>query len=178
MERTIDRIVIHCAATPNFQPCSIEQIDAMHKERGFHRTAEGRAAGQSHLEAVGYHFFINLAGEAKRGRTLDEIGAHAKGYNRHSIGICMAGTDDFTAPQWWTLRGLIIHLVGLITRTNITDMGHFRQVVRDHGLHIEGHRDLSPDLNGDGVVEEFEWLKTCPGFDVAEWLNRNMEPPA
>ena len=32
---------------------------------------------------------------------------------------------------------------------------------------IVGHRDLSPDLDGDGVVEPEEWVKQCPCFDVA-----------
>jgi N-acetyl-anhydromuramyl-L-alanine amidase AmpD len=34
---------------------------------------------------------------------------------------------------------------------------------------ILGHRDLSPDIDGDGVVEEHEWLKDCPCFDVYTW---------
>ena len=41
---------------------------------------------------------------------------------------------------------------------------------------IVGHRDLSPDLDGDGVVEPEEWVKQCPCFDVAsereEWLGK------
>jgi N-acetyl-anhydromuramyl-L-alanine amidase AmpD len=43
---------------------------------------------------------------------------------------------------------------------------------------ICGHRDLSPDRNGNGLVEPIEWLKTCPGFDVAAWLAADMVPPA
>jgi N-acetyl-anhydromuramyl-L-alanine amidase AmpD len=47
--------------------------------------------------------------------------------------------------------------------------------VRDfHSKHpnvkIIGHRDLSPDLNGNGVIEPFEFMKACPSFDVAAWL--------
>ncbi len=34
-----------------------------------------------------------------------------------------------------------------------------------------GHRDLSPDLNGDGAISQNEWCKTCPGFDVGTWLD-------
>ncbi|MDA5624327.1 N-acetylmuramoyl-L-alanine amidase, partial [Pasteurella multocida] len=36
---------------------------------------------------------------------------------------------------------------------------------------ICGHRDLSPDLNGDGTITPNEWLKDCPCFDVWEWLD-------
>ncbi len=31
---------------------------------------------------------------------------------------------------------------------------------------ICGHRDLSPDKDGDGVVEPHEWIKMCPCFDA------------
>jgi len=40
---------------------------------------------------------------------------------------------------------------------------------------VVGHRDLSPDLNGDGVITSEEWLKYCPCFDVREWLNEQAE---
>ena len=43
---------------------------------------------------------------------------------------------------------------------------------------ICGHRDLSPDINGDGTIEPNEWLKTCPGFTVADWLAGDMAPLA
>jgi N-acetyl-anhydromuramyl-L-alanine amidase AmpD len=35
---------------------------------------------------------------------------------------------------------------------------------------VVGHRDLSPDLDGDGIIEEHEWLKDCPCFVVKDWL--------
>ena len=31
---------------------------------------------------------------------------------------------------------------------------------------IFGHRDLSPDVDGDGHIEPEEWMKSCPCFDV------------
>ena len=40
---------------------------------------------------------------------------------------------------------------------------------------ILGHRDLSPDKDGDGVIETSEWVKHCPSFDVKEWL-KNYTP--
>ncbi len=46
------------------------------------------------------------------------------------------------------------------------------------GVPVVGHRDLSPDLNGDGTVEPSEWTKTCPGFTVADWLAAGMKPQA
>lgn len=38
-------------------------------------------------------------------------------------------------------------------------------------LPIVGHRDLSPDKNGDGIITSNEWVKLCPSFDVTKWLN-------
>ena len=31
------------------------------------------------------------------------------------------------------------------------------------------------DYDGDGKVEPWEWLKTCPGFDVHEWMTGGMK---
>jgi N-acetylmuramoyl-L-alanine amidase len=31
---------------------------------------------------------------------------------------------------------------------------------------VVGHRDLSPDVNGNGEVEPMEWTKECPCFKV------------
>jgi N-acetylmuramoyl-L-alanine amidase len=40
---------------------------------------------------------------------------------------------------------------------------------------ILGHRDFSPDKNGNGIIEYFEWIKSCPSFDAADWL-KNYKP--
>ena len=34
------------------------------------------------------------------------------------------------------------------------------------GCRICGHRDLSPDLNGNGEIEPEEWIKACPCFNA------------
>jgi N-acetyl-anhydromuramyl-L-alanine amidase AmpD len=41
---------------------------------------------------------------------------------------------------------------------------------------VVGHRDLSPDLDGDGQVEPHEWIKLCPAFEVRDWLANFMQP--
>ncbi len=109
---------------------------------------------------------IYVAGSIATGRHIDEVGAHVAGNNAHSIGICMVGTDKFTPVQWGSLKTLVC------------DLG-FRYATKPGagpGLKIVGHRDLSPDIDNDGVVEPWEWLKTCPGFDVSSWLARGMSP--
>ena len=71
---------------------------------------------------------------------MHRAGAHAYGYNRNSIGICMIGTDRFTHAQWVALA------------TTIKTLTHVY-----HGVAVVGHRDL-PRV-----------AKRCPGFDVADW---------
>lgn len=33
---------------------------------------------------------------------------------------------------------------------------------------IRGHRDFSPDRNGNGIIEPFEYIKECPCFNAEE----------
>ena len=85
------------------------------------------------LRSIGYHYVIEVDGALRAGRLPDEVGAHAAGHNADSIGVCMVGTDAFTAGQWKTL----VRVIG--------EMG-----ARFGQLQILGHRDLSPDTDGDG----------------------------
>lgn len=165
MSREISLIVIHCSATPaggslfegetgkaGFRtPAQV--IDGWHQTRGFARNPNWVRIFNPILRSIGYHFVIYTNGAVATGRHVDEVGAHAEGHNKESIGICMVGMDRFTSVQWAALTKL----------TEQLDLKY-------PGAQICGHRDLSVDLNGDGVISKNEWLKTCPTFDVAEWL--------
>ncbi|MCM1030888.1 MAG: N-acetylmuramoyl-L-alanine amidase [Oscillibacter sp.] len=70
-------LVIHCSATPADRDYTVEQMLHDHKMRGF--------------RTIGYHFYIRRNGVVSRHRGLLEVGAHARGYNRCSIGICYEG---------------------------------------------------------------------------------------
>lgn len=95
-------------------------------------------------------------------RPVERAGAHAKGYNERSIGIAYEGgldekgwpADTRTEQQKRSLRVLV--------RVLKEDFPTIERVV--------GHRDLSPDLDGDGVVEPDEWTKACPCFEVEREL--------
>lgn len=147
--RSIDLLVIHCAATPNGKPFKTIDIDRWHAERGFERLPEFRNRQNSVLSAIGYHFAIYTNGACATGRHLDEVGAHAAGHNANSIGICLIGTDKFTHAQWEMLRA------------NVWAMRKLHPAAR-----VLGHRDL-PAVK-----------KTCPGFDVAAWLAGDGAPLA
>ncbi len=178
--RAINAIVIHCAATPNGRPFRVDQIDAMHAQRCFHRSIEWCARWNPPLRAIGYHWFIGVDGSRASGRHPNEIGAHVQGSNARSLGICMAGTNAFTSPQWLALKWLVLEtarrlaaerlLVPIETPDQAVD------ALKRLGVSLLGHRDYSPDLNGDGIIEREEWVKECPGFDVAAWISAGMAP--
>ena len=148
----IDAIVVHCSATKEGKYFDARDIDRMHVQRGF--------------KCIGYNYVVLLDGTVQRGRSLTIPGAHCntKGfsgvsYNRHSIGICYIGgldkygkdKDTRTPEQKKALRELIASLI------------------KEYPIkEVIGHRDTSPDLNGDKIVEPFEWIKMCPCFDAKD----------
>lgn len=151
MKKTdIDAIVVHCSATREGQDIKASDIDKWHKDRGF--------------KCIGYHFVIDLDGTIEKGRPLTMNGAHCntsglsgKVYNSHSIGICYIGgldrkgkpKDTRTRKQKRALHNLIYSLV-------------MEYPIKE----IIGHRDASPDKNGDGKITQSDWVKCCPCFDV------------
>lgn len=184
--RSINLVVIHCSATPNGVWVSPQQIDSWHRDRGFKRDAAYAAKFRSELPHIGYHRLILVDGDQRYGRDLDEIGAHVAGHNANSVGICMVGMDAFFAHQWETLREALCTLaLGIADRRRfpvatalypVPSVSQALELYRAMEVRIVGHRDLSPDLDGDGVIEPREWLKSCPNFDVTSWLARGMEP--
>jgi len=153
MNRAIDAIIIHCSATPNGRWTTAPDIDRWHDERGFARRGYWRMKFNQELRAIAYHYVILIDGTTATGRHEDEVGSHAGGFNAKTIGVCMVGTDKFSAAQWAALAKLVAELQE-----------------RYPDAKVLGHRDLSPDLNGNGIIEPDEWVKICPGFNVAEWL--------
>jgi N-acetylmuramoyl-L-alanine amidase len=73
----------------------------------------------------------------------------------------------YTTAQWIALADLVKRLRGKYNPALEPALT---------SVQVLGHRDLSPDANGDGKVTSIEWLKTCPGFDVTGWLQRAMQP--
>lgn len=144
--RQITGIIIHCAATPNGQWHSVDEIDQWHQQRGFKRSDEFRKKYNPELLAIGYHFIIYPNGAVATGRHLDEVGAHAKGFNSKTLGVCLIGTNKFTLKQWESLRDNI--------------RGSLK---RYPAARIIGHRDL-PNVH-----------KECPGFNVKDWLANDMQ---
>ncbi|MCQ9121224.1 N-acetylmuramoyl-L-alanine amidase [Rodentibacter pneumotropicus] len=168
MSYPIHKIVIHCSATQNGKPLrtatqtAAQRIDEWHKQRGFKRNPALTKQFNPHLKHIGYHFIIDVDGTVETGRHKGETGAHVKGHNLNSLGICLVGgiTKDkrnhgqYTTEQWLALHKLLRTLEAKYPSARIC-----------------GHRDLSPDRNGDGTITPNEWIKDCPCFDVWSWLD-------
>lgn len=74
IRKKTNRIILHHAQA---KTCSVEDIHQWHLKRGW--------------SGIGYHFFIKKDGTIYQGRPENTIGAHAKGANSDSIGICAEG---------------------------------------------------------------------------------------
>ena len=75
--RKINKIIIHCTATPENRPHDVADITRWHLARGFN--------------TIGYHYLIHIDGRIEKGRPIEKQGAHCSGQNRNSIGICYVG---------------------------------------------------------------------------------------
>ncbi len=102
--RKINRIIIHCSATPEDKDFTVQQIDQWHRQRGF--------------RCIGYHFVIYRDGSVHEGRPIEEIGAHCKGYNANSIGICYIGgcAADGKTPKDTRTEAQRLALIALVRK--------------------------------------------------------------
>ena len=116
--RSIQYIVVHCSATRANIPFTEEQLLKCHLQRGF--------------KCIGYHFYITRDGELHHCRPVSEPGAHVRGFNRHSIGICYEGgldengypADTRTQAQRFTLLDLLTILRHQYPKAQI--LGHYQ----------------------------------------------------
>ncbi len=130
--RRIDEIILHCSATPEGRDVSMADIRKWHvDERGW--------------SDVGYHFVVTLDGTVHVGRPMDRAGAHCKGRNGNSIGVCyVGGMDSDMVPKDTLLPVQERSLRKLIKAIRLL----FGEV------EISGHNQYS--------------AKACPSFDVKE----------
>ena len=128
-------IILHCSATREGQDVKAKTIKQWHKDRGF--------------DDIGYHYVIDLDGTIEKGREEDLVGAHCKGHNATSIGICYVGgcdknmkpKDTRTPEQKRSMLSLVRKLVNKY-KIPVTQ--------------IWAHHD-------------FDKHKACPSFDVSEF---------
>lgn len=131
--RQINTIVVHCSATRASQDIGAADIDRWHRE--------GNGWSQ-----IGYHYVVRRDGTVEPGRDIEKSGAHVRGHNSNSIGVCLVGgvaeddvsvaEDNFTGKQWEALTGLLRNLLASYPKAVIV-----------------GHNELDSG-------------KECPSFDV------------
>ena len=124
----IGLLVVHCSDTPNNQNLSAIDIHKMHLSFGWN--------------GIGYHKIIKRSGKVENGRPEYWIGAHVKGKNEISLGVCLIGRNKFTQNQYLSLEKILKKWKSLYPEAEIV-----------------GHRDTS------------DTQKTCPNFDVKTWAN-------
>lgn len=134
--RAIKTVVIHYSASPF--GC-VSEIRRWHHARGWKDIGYHVVLLNGHVAQAKY--VAGLDGAIEIGRPWQEIGAHAKGHNADSLGVCLIGmaADTVTPAQWDALRKFLAMC----------------QVLWP-GIEILGHRDLGQTR--------------CPDFDVATWL--------
>tara|TARA_R100001594_G_scaffold4312_2_gene15295 strand:+ start:8569 stop:9003 length:435 start_codon:yes stop_codon:yes gene_type:complete len=109
--RAINRVVVHCSDS--------DHHDTMDIIRHWHVNERG-------WSDVGYHVGINKAGQMELGRDWAKAGAHCKGLNSRSIGVCVYGKIHFTEAQFKTLEGLLKNLMAIFNLT-VEDIYEHRQ---------------------------------------------------
>ena len=119
--RNINKIIVHCSATPEGKNFSVADIRRWHLQRGF--------------ADIGYHFVIYRDGSVNIGRPLQKSGAHCSGHNKNSIGVCYIGgvTTDGKTPKDTRTSAQKDSLVRLITE--------LRQQFPNASVH--GHREFA-----------------------------------
>ena len=136
---SIKFLVLHCSASRCDQDYSVEQLRRDHKARGFYD--------------IGYHFYIRKDGTMTQHRKLLEVGAHARPYNRCSIGICYEGGLDEHGKPYNTMTAE--------QETRLVDLFRNLKILFSKAK-IVGHRDLP------GTTP-----KECPCLDAGSWAARH-----
>ena len=122
----IKYLIVHCSDTPDNDMMKAIDIHKMHLGFGWN--------------GIGYHKIIRRDGTIENGRPEYWGGAHVKGFNQESLGVCLIGRKNFKLEQFNSLEKVL-----LVWKKKYSQ------------VQILGHRD---------VVETH---KTCPNFNVNNW---------
>ena len=143
--RKITRIFVHCTASYQ-QTTTIKSLQNEFKAKGW--------------SAPGYHWVIDTDGNVHQLLSEDKVANGVKGYNANSIHVAWIGGIDKQHPR------------GIDNRTERQKMALYDWVaklkMKYPQAEILGHRDISPDMNHNGIVDPWEYIKACPCFEVRE----------
>ena len=131
--REIKRIILHCSATPEGRDIDAATI------KDWHVNGNG-------WSDIGYHYVIKIDGDIETGRQLDRVGAHTKGHNKDSIGICYIGGMDADMNPKDTMNE--------VQESAMKELIYSLRMVWDKPLTLHGHNEYAS--------------KACPSFKVSE----------
>lgn len=153
MARHIDYIVHHCTAGYG----NVESI------KRFWRESMG-------WKSPGYHRIVDLSGNINKLADFEQTTNGVKGYNSTSIHIAYIGGVDRNDYSKAVDTRTDAQEASLIQCTKEALAWCKRNGQDITKIKILGHRDFSPDKNGNGVIEPWERIKECPSFEISEWL--------
>ena len=125
--KNIKFLVVHCSDSEDGKTLTALDLHKMHLNFGW--------------DGIGYHKIINRSGKIENGRPEYWVGAHVKGKNNISLGVCLIGRHKFTIKQFISLEKVLRKWMFLYPNAKVV-----------------GHRDTG-NTN-----------KTCPNFDVETWI--------
>lgn len=115
--RDIKRIVLHCSATIEGKEYSVDTIRKWHTNKGW--------------SDIGYHYVIQLDGTISQGRPINKQGAHVRGHNKDSVGICYIGgidadikPKDTMTPEQNSAFRMLVRSIRILFGEDITIHGH------------------------------------------------------
>ncbi len=149
--RRINRIFVHCTASHQRFTSEASLRDEF-KRKGW--------------KSPGYHYVIKTDGNIIVMLDESQVANGVKGYNSHSIHVAWIGGIDNQHPK------------GIDNRTSEQKAALFdlltKLKLKYPDAIIMGHRDISPDLNHNGIVDPWERIKECPCFDaMVEYMDIN-----
>lgn len=127
LDGKINLLIVHCSDTNDNENLQAKDIHKMHLGFGW--------------DGIGYHKIITRSGKVENGRPEYWVGAHVKGKNNISLGVCLIGKNKFTNKQYNSLERVLKKWKSLYPEAEIV-----------------GHRDST------------KTHKTCPNFDVKAWV--------
>lgn len=146
--RHINYIYIHCSA-------GYGDIDSM---MSFWKNVLG-------WKSPGYHIVVDLDGSRICVHPISKPSNGVKGRNHDAVHLSYIGgveREDYSKAKDTRTESQKAGLIQAIH--DVLDELMEYQDVSD--IKIQGHRDASPDQNGDGVISSWERIKECPSFDA------------
>lgn len=137
MGRNIKYIAVHCTA--GSQKATVRDLELEFKRKGW--------------KNPGYHYVITADGKIHQLLDTEKVSNGVKGYNSVTVNIAYTGGMDGVDNRTDEQKKSLVILLKLLRK-------------RYPDAVIQGHRDFSPDLNGNGKIEKNEWIKMCPSFDA------------